>query len=159
MYFSDTYLQFVQLLERLRKLDWTNQFPKLKPPEFTALRLVQDYQEEHPDIPGIYVSELAERMHLPLPATSKLLKQLEHQGFIRRTVDLCRRRNTFVSITPLGESMVEEGMQRCAALGNHLFQQMGQEDATRLLESVARMVDLLEDELAKNPGSSTDSTK
>lgn len=151
MYASDAHLQFFQLMERLRRLDWSNQFPDLKPDEFTALKLVRDYQQEHPDVPGIYVSELAERVHLSLPATSKRLKQLERAGLIRRTVDLCRRRNTFVSITPQGDALVREGLRRCAALSQQLFHQMGEENTAMLLESVTRMVELLEQALVQKP--------
>ena len=51
----------------------------------------------------IYVSEVAQAMHQPMPAVSRGLRLMEQDGSIVRETDPNDRRKTLVRITPQGE--------------------------------------------------------
>lgn len=149
MKFSETQLQFFQLLNRLKKFGWDTQFQVLKPPEYIALHIIADYHSEHPDTPGLYVSKFASSLHITLPAASKSLKHLEQQGWLRRTVDPENRRNTFISLTEAGRAILEQETAYCAQQSNRVFQRFGQENTSALLQGLNQLLDLAEEEFSK----------
>lgn len=146
MQVSDTQRQFFQVLDRLKNMNWDKQFQTLRPHEFIALSSVAQYHEQFPEVPGIYVSEFASRLGVALPAASKILKNLEKQGWLKRTVDPENRRNTFVSLTEEGLSLVESESAYCCQMSSRVFERMGAENTTLLLGGINRLLDLLEEE-------------
>lgn len=143
---SETHMQFLSLLERLEKIRWNRQFQILKQPEFCALQAVSTYQRVHPEVPGIYVSDLASDLQLTMPTASKLLKGLEQRGWLRRTVDPKNRRNTFVSLTPEGQILLEEEREHSIQMANRVFQRLGKENTAVLLQSLEGIIGILEEE-------------
>lgn len=146
MEFSQTQLQFFQVLSRLKNMEWDKQFQQLKPPEYIALHIVDQYHQQNPDVPGIYVSEFASRLGIALPAASKILKHLEKHGWLKRTVDPANRRNTFVSLTDEGAALVESETAYCSEMSRRIFTRMGEENTTLLLGGINRLLDLIEEE-------------
>lgn len=57
---------------------------------------------------AIYVSDLAQEVHQPLPAISRGLRQLEADGLILREADPADRRKTLVRITPKGYAACQQ---------------------------------------------------
>lgn len=146
MILSETHHQFFQVLNRLKQLDWNKQFSVLKPPEYIALTIIDEYHRSHPDVSGIYVSDFAERLHVAPPTASKLLKQMEGEGWLCRMVDRNNRRNTFISLTAAGKELLTSEQEHCAALGNRVIQRMGKENSAALLAGLNHMIDLIEEE-------------
>lgn len=146
MAFSETHQQFFQVLNRLKKLEWGKQFSILKPLEYLALITVGEYHQAHPAVPGIYVSDFADQLHITPPTASKMLKQMEEQGWLCRTVNRNNRRNTFISLTEAGQELLAAEQERCAAMGDRIIRRMGKENAAALLAGLNRMVDLIEEE-------------
>ncbi len=75
--------------------------------EFGFLHMIESFQRDNPQIPGIYVNELAECTGMTKSGVSKYLHRLEERGMITRTVDPDNRRNTFVSLAPAGRAFCE----------------------------------------------------
>lgn len=146
MIFSEPQLQFFQVLNRLKKLDWGKLFSVLKPPEYLALHTINCYHQEHPDTPGIYVSDFAASLCIAVPAASKLLKAMEKQGWLTRMVDPNNRRNTFIVLTPEGASILESEQEYCAIVGSRVLNRLGQENTAQLLTGVNRILDIIEEE-------------
>lgn len=146
MEYSETHLRFFQLLERLKRLDWSKQFYSIRPPEYLALYTLNHYHREHPDVPGMYVSAFAKKLKVPAPAASKLLNVLEDNGWAVRLIDPASRRNTFIQITEEGNAVFERESAFCAEKGSRIFQRMGTENVETLLTSVDQIVTLLEEE-------------
>lgn len=78
---------FLLLHQHLRRMDWSKITPGVTQPEYLILTALQCSQDAHPDIPGVYVSSLAEELSVSVSMISKLLKSLEEKDWILRTVD------------------------------------------------------------------------
>lgn len=144
--FTPTHFQFFQVLDRLKRLDWSKQFETLRPPEYIALFTLRQYHQKHPEVPGMYVSAFAKELNLPAPAASKLLNVLENSGWVRRMIDPASRRNTFILLTEAGEEIFLKESDYCARMGSRIFERMGTENIDALLVSVNQMLTVLEEE-------------
>ena len=99
----------MQTMMEVRKLQLLHRRKKeILGPEFRFLRMVEQFQQDHPEVPGIYVNELAACTGVTKSSVSKSLHKLEQRGMVTRTVDPNDRRNTFVSLTPEGKAFCTE---------------------------------------------------
>lgn len=146
-YLSDTHKRFFNVMKRLKKMSWNKMLVDIKPPEAAALGEVYEYEQAHPESAGIYVSALADKLKLPLPAMSKLLKSLEQRELVTRSVDPANRRNTYVSLTAQGLQVLDCNHKHFAEIGDRIFAQMGEEEVNTLLGNLNHLIDLLEQEL------------
>ena len=63
---------------------------------------------------AVYISDLVQELHQPLPAISRTVRQMEQDGLVERFADPADRRKTLVRFTPKGY----EACRQCeAALG------------------------------------------
>lgn len=65
---------------------------------------------------AVYISDLVQELHQPLPAISRTVRQMEQDGLVERFADPADRRKTLVRFTPKGY----EACRQCeAALGDY----------------------------------------
>ena len=82
---------------------------------------------------AVYISDLVQELHQPLPAISRTVRQMEQDGLVERFADPADRRKTLVRFTPKGY----EACRQCeAALGEP--EQLAQMEALRgaLMEAI-----------------------
>jgi DNA-binding MarR family transcriptional regulator len=137
----------LSLAQHLRRLDWSKAIPGMTQAEYLALSVVRRAQEAQPDSPGVYVSTLAEELMISVSMVSKMLKVLEDRGWIRRTVDMNSRRNTFVSLTDLGLQVHDSANLSLSQVHQKVAQQVGQETLDQLSSSAARLFQCYEEVL------------
>ena len=140
---------FLLLHQHLRRMDWSKITPGVTQPEYLILTALQCSQEAHPDIPGVYVSSLAEELSVSVSMISKLLKSLEEKDWILRTVDKNSRRNTFVSLTPAGTAVYQTATDQMRTFHKSVVDSLGQETFTALLKSAATLFRAYESALEK----------
>ncbi|MCQ2441843.1 MAG: MarR family winged helix-turn-helix transcriptional regulator [Oscillospiraceae bacterium] len=146
MEYAETQLQFIRVLDRLKRLDWSKQFKQLRPPEYIALFILRKYHQEHPEVPGMYVSVFAKKLEIPAPAASKLLNTLENNGWVTRMIDPASRRNTFILMTDAGEAIYLHESRYCAEKSNRIFERMGTENISTLLIGINQILTIMEEE-------------
>ena len=105
---------FLLLHQHLRHMDWSKITKGVTQPEYLILTALHVHHQEVPDSQGIYVSALGEELSVSVSMISKLLRVLEEKGWILRTVDKNSRRNTFVTLTELGESVYQTAPPPCS---------------------------------------------
>lgn len=88
----------------------------------------------HPE--GISVSQIAAFMHASMPATSRLLGNLEKQGLIDRTPDPNDRRNTLVTLTAAGEDAHAEAKGLLAEYVGIVIDDLGEERTRAFLSEL-----------------------
>jgi len=115
--------------------------------EFFLLEALHDFQQRNPDRAGPYVSNLAARMRMSAPGISRMLRQLEEEGYVERTVDRENRRNTYIHITREGEKERENVHTEMSAFMDTLIMAMGEEDMLALLTLWSRLLTVLESQL------------
>lgn len=144
---TETHIRFFQVIDRLKRLDWSKQFQTLKPHEFFALCSLTQFHKLHPDVPGMYVSAFAKELNLPAPAASKLLNVLENNGWITRMIDPASRRNTFIIVTEAGKEIHRSERDYSILIGSRIFDRMGTENTAALLTGIDQILSILEEEL------------
>lgn len=117
--------------------------------EFHTLWALHQHSADHPGAEGMYVSALAEELHILPPAASRVLRGMEKKGLIRRTVDPADRRNTFIHITGAGETARETARSRVVGLMRAVEGRMGREQLQTLITLWTRLAGILEEEMER----------
>ena len=140
---------FLLLHQHLRRMDWSKITTGVTQPEYLILTALHVHHQEAPESQGVYVSYLAEELSVSVSMISKLLKTLEEKGWILRTVDKNSRRNTFVTLTDLGEKVYQTASRQMIVFHQSVVESLGQEKFAKLLDSAATLFRAYEDALWK----------
>lgn len=139
--------ELVKAIRRMRRVKVSVLNEQVIYSEYIALSHIKRYLEEHPGTPGIYVSELAERMEIATSAVSRMLNSIERKGFITRTVNAKDRRNTYVCLTPAGSKILADSTREMGVLWKRLIKRMGDEDTRTLIELWSKLAIIMEEEM------------
>lgn len=140
------HLQFMRVTHRFHRMQMTELFSGISRGEFVALEVLRQNRMDNPEQQGMYVSGLAGRMRVSMPAASRMLKALEQKGWIERHVDKEDRRNTFIHLTAAGEGMVVRTKQQLQYFNERVFEKMGLEETRQLLALWERLIGIMEEE-------------
>ena len=140
---------FLLLHQHLRRMDWSKITPGVTQPEYLILTALHVHHQKDPESEGVYVSALAEELSVSVSMISKLLKSLEEKGWILRTIDKNSRRNTFVTLTDLGEEVYQNASRQLIAFHKGVVESLGQEKFNQLLASAATLFRAYEDALGE----------
>ena len=116
--------------------------------EFFALQVISRHQQKM-DTQGIYVSELAQNLHIAPSQTSRMLKSLEERNLIGRCIDGRDRRNTYVYLTEEGTETCRQAQKNIKNYMNRVKNAMGEERMDELINLCNELADIMEQE-AKN---------
>ena len=92
---------------------------------------------------AVYISDLVQELHQPLPAISRTVRQMEQDGLVERFADPADRRKTLVRFTPK------------AALGDYFSSVMARLEPEQLAQMEALRGALMEAILAENAARTT----
>ncbi len=139
--------RFFRLLQQIRRIHWGAELEVMTQTEFMAVSTIYFMHQRQPDKPGVYVSALAERMAISVSMASKMLKALEGRGWVLRTIDPERRRNTYVSLTESGLALYQSEVRRCRALNAAVQERVGPERVNRIMDDFQYLVECYADVL------------
>lgn len=142
--------EMIAVLHRFKKMHMTSLSDKLSRGEFFTLNMIHKGQIKNPERGGVYVSEIAECLKMAPSAVSRMLRGLSERDFIGRKVDENDRRNTYVFLTPEGETVRNEMSQIMNEMTENVVDKMGQEDTKKLIELINKLADLVEEEIQTN---------
>lgn len=140
---------FLLLHQHLRHMDWSKITKGVTQPEYLILTSLHVHHQAAPESQGVYVSALGEELSVSVSMISKLLRVLEEKGWILRTVDKNSRRNTFVTLTELGESVYQTASKEMKDFHQGVVDSLGQERFMQLLSSAATLFRAYEDALGE----------
>lgn len=99
---------------------------------------------------GVYVSEIAEGLHIPISAVSRILKRLEYDiHYIERRTNPKDRRNTIVSMSEEGKKYYDKTMDLAKAFGNRIFSSLTLEEQQLYFQLSEKLKEAAEIEFAK----------
>ncbi len=98
---------------------------------------------------GMYVSELAEHIKISMPQASRMLKNMEEKGYIRREIDENNRRNTFVHTTEKGAEARIKAKQEMDSFVDSIITEMGEQNIRKLIELINLSANIMEKEALK----------
>lgn len=140
--------EYIQTMQEVRKLQLICKHnADLFDREFSFLGMIEHFQRENPDVPGIYVNELAARNGMTKSAVSKSLQKLEKRGMVTRTVDPNNRRNTFVSLAPAGEEFCERQHAHWRAVIERMTEDVGEQRVLDILSGFREIMRSMTKEL------------
>lgn len=142
-------LELMRVLQRFRSLHPFESTMDLPKGAFFMLEMLDGHQRQYPHAQGMYVSDLARRMHMSPQALSRVMKIVEGKGGVERTVDSADRRNTFIRLTETGEALHHAQRARMLAFMDRVITAMGQENMEQLLLQWNRLIDTIESEAQK----------
>ncbi|MFN2927006.1 MarR family winged helix-turn-helix transcriptional regulator [Lachnospiraceae bacterium YH-ros2228] len=99
---------FLRALNRFHKLGPAFHMTGTSRGKMILMGTVVRLSEISPD-GKVRVSDLVSTLQMPAPGVSRLLKGLEEEGLVVRTIDPSDRRNTLVSLTDSGCAETERG--------------------------------------------------
>lgn len=143
-------LQFTQIMQRVRRLKSVDLYTELTRGEFMVLETLKRQQQLRPKAQGVYVSALADEVHVSAPAVSRMLKNLEGKGYVERNVDREDRRNTYIRLTVAGGGAQARAKAHMHRLMSRVLDRMGEDNLRVMLAQCERLIEIIEDETRKN---------
>jgi DNA-binding MarR family transcriptional regulator len=108
---------------------------------FGDLRPTHGYVFQHLVAGAIPISELARRLGMTPQGASKLVIELERNGYVARQTDLEDRRSHTVTLTERGWAAIEAGRAARAAITAELRAILGEPAAEALVASLQRLAE------------------
>ncbi|MGV9709706.1 MarR family winged helix-turn-helix transcriptional regulator [Gordonia sp. NPDC003424] len=95
-------------------------------------------------IGGIRLTELASRAQLSLAATSELVNDLEHLGYLTRRPDPADGRAKLIDLTTRGQELMREAGGRVADIESRWAATVGDTEYARMCATMQRLLDALD---------------
>lgn len=137
---------FLNIMHRFRRLNLFSLLP-LSRQDYMVLATIRCLQRKSSK--KLRVSAVARDMEVVTPAVSRSLKNLESQGFVKRTVSPTDRRNIYVALTEKGGMAMVSYDAILAQFHKRVVEQMSAEEMQRLLMLLERMYAISESQLAQ----------
>lgn len=137
--------EFVILMNRFKHLNCMGLLEELSPAEFMCIKMLVTKLFQSGD--NVTVTQLADSMLISKPALSKMLRNLEEQGMITRTLNASNRRTTYVNLTEKGREAYTRENRIMNRFGERIMEGFGKENAKALLEQMKSLYGVFEKEL------------
>ena len=125
-------------MDRMRKFQVRKLFPELAPPAEDMLRVLYSKDD------GITVSELTRELNVPMPAVSRLMRDMEAKGLIERSIHTQDRRSIIVSATAKGKQLYDDFQLCMKEFFTRLVEPVDPESLDRLFAAWNMMMDRME---------------
>ncbi|WP_440114031.1 MarR family winged helix-turn-helix transcriptional regulator [Paenibacillus sp. QZ-Y1] len=108
------------------RLDWRD-----NPPDFES-----QLNEDHP---GLKVSEISALLRVKSPTITPVIRGLEDEGLVERTMDPEDRRAVRITITEAGRNIIRAAHQERMEIFNKLAEHLGEEDSQQLADLLTKV--------------------
>lgn len=122
---------------------------------YVALFLIDEMNREQHETPGITISMLGERLRISRPAVTRMVNDLEEQGYVIKLSAKQDRRFVYLMLTPDGRAALAQARKSFLTAARQMIGQMGEEDACELLRLLKRISELCRG-AAHQPGTDTE---
>lgn len=157
---------FILIINKWKKLIHKIQSRNKKtvfPAEFMMLNAIKQriicIMEKNSDEPGVKISDLCEELHSTMPATSKMLKNLEDKGYIIRITDTKDRRVVYINLTESGTAIIKDAFIKLHDLSKKAILRLGEKDANELIRILNKFYDAMDTELFESDQNDINSSK
>ncbi|MGF9699592.1 MarR family winged helix-turn-helix transcriptional regulator [Paenibacillus sp. MABNR03] len=108
------------------RLDWRD-----NPPDFEG--------ELNENEQGLKVSEISALLRVKSPTITPVIRGLEDEGLVKRTMDPEDRRAVRITITEAGRDIIRAAHEERMQIFNRLVEHLGKEDSTQLAELLTKV--------------------
>lgn len=123
-------------------------FTKMKIPEYIALHHIATVEEGSETHTGrTYLKDLAEKLQMPMPQTSKLIEHLRDLGYLVWSHDGKGREGTYVTIAEKGKKLLVEQEEALREYYGKVFDKFGKENLIQLLNLMKQLETVMSSEI------------
>ncbi len=134
--------------------------------EYLVLRnLWLSGSDSDPSLPGsrseghnkgrhVKAADLSDMLELSRPSITRILNDLEHRGFITRSIDKKDRRSIRIELTQAGAEALEKANRRILGIAERLVVSLGETDTDKLIELMDRLAEIYRELLEERRGES-----
>lgn len=138
-----TYRRYLMNQDQLRKL-----FKDLNAPEYIALHCISATDETSAIYSGrTYLKELADKMHLTIRQTSKMVGNLQDKGLLTWSHDGNGSEGTYVTITEMGQKLFSEQEAVLKNYYGRVIEKYGKENLILLLQLMKQLETVMSSEM------------
>lgn len=138
-----TYRRYMMDKDQIRKL-----FRELSVPEYLALHSISATNETSEIYSGrTYLKELADRMQLTIRQTSKMVGSLKDRGLLSWSHDGNGSEGTYVTITNMGQKLLNEQEEILKNFYGRVIQKFGKENLILLLQLMKQLETVMGSEM------------
>lgn len=142
----DYHRELYEIMREIRKIKFTSMIPDLTGMEFDVLCNIQRCGEK---LETVRISDIVRAMHIPPPAVSRVMKNLEEAELLVRSIDTSDRRNMIVELTGKGEDALARSKAALRGFAENVFDTMGQEKTELLIDTLCEFAQVSKAELEK----------
>lgn len=129
-------------------------FAELSLSDYIALHSIAEAASGQGTEPGkTYLKDLAERLEMPIPKTSKMVRKLHERGLVFWSHSGDGRDGTYVVITDSGVRAMERQANILNAYYSRVIEAFGYENLKSLLEQISRLEDVMNEVFTKGAAS------
>lgn len=138
-----TYRRYLMDKDQIRKL-----FKELDVPEYIALHCISATDETSAIYSGrTYLKELADKMHLTIRQTSKMVGNLKEKGLLEWSHDGNGSEGTYVTITEMGQKLFHEQEAVLRDYYGRVIEKFGKENLILLLQLMKQLETVMSSEM------------
>lgn len=116
--------------------------------EYIVLHYMCEHIESNPIYSGrIYLSEISEKLSLPIRKTSKLIREMNGKNLVSWNHDGDGKDGTYVTITDHGKSVFEETDNKLRDFYSRVLQKFGKDKIVQLLQLMKEFDSVMRTEL------------
>ena len=132
-----TMQKLMQAFEQFHRAEWHERtVAGCKPSEIRVLFCIK--RGAKPATHAMNVSEISKWLHVTSPTITQLLKSLEANGLVERSIDPADRRSIEVRLTEKGEMVIQQAWKGFSASLRGLIEYLGEEQSNQLAELLAK---------------------
>lgn len=116
--------------------------------EYIVLHYICEHIEDNPIYSGrIYLSEISEKLDLPIRRTSKLIREMNSKSLISWDHDGDGKDGTYVTITDHGKTVFEDTDNKLKDFYSRVLQKFGRDKIVQLLQLMKEFDSVMRTEL------------
>lgn len=124
-------------------------FTELSLSDYIALHSIAEAAGQGGSAEQTYLRDLAERLEMPIPKTSKMIRKLHELGLVFWSHSGDGRDGTYVVITDSGVRAMERQANILNAYYSRVIEAFGYENLKSLLEQISRLESVMNEVFAK----------
>lgn len=95
----------------------------------------------------IKAADLSDMLELSRPSITRILNDLEHRGFITRSIDKEDRRSVKIELTEAGIRAIEKANRGILSIAERLVASLGDSDTDKLIELIDKLTEIYKEML------------
>ena len=128
-------------------------FTELSLSDYIALHSIAEAAGQSGAAERTYLRDLAERLEMPMPKASKMVRKLHERGLVFWSHSGDGRDGTYVVITDSGAQAMERQAGILNACYSRVIEAFGYENLKNLLEQISRLEDVMNEVFTKGAAS------